>query len=368
MRTLVVSDLHLGLQGDRDVLRRPEPLAGLCARLDGVDRLVLLGDVVEMRQGPLHRSMEAAEPVLRAIGDALVPGAEVVIVPGNHDHAFVAPWLRARAADAPPPPLGLEERAGPGPSDVAARVSSWLGAGRTTFAYPGVWLREDVWATHGHYLDRLTTLPTMERLAAGVMTRIVGPVPEAATPDDFEAALAPIYAWLLEIANQPAGGGWSRRGENPSAKVWMALAGDGRRPLRARALASSVPLTVAMLNRAGLGPLRSEVSGEELRRASLRALGEAVTRLGVPARHIVVGHTHRAGPLPGDHAHEWLVPATGAHIHNGGCWVDEPLFFTTDPEGPYRAGRATIVEDDGPPRVERLVSDLGRTPDPPVPA
>ncbi len=51
LRTLVVSDFHLGNRLRRDVLRHPEPLRRLLAALDGVDRLVLLGDVAELRSG-----------------------------------------------------------------------------------------------------------------------------------------------------------------------------------------------------------------------------------------------------------------------------------------------------------------------------
>jgi predicted phosphodiesterase len=358
VRTLVLSDLHLGGGRGRDVLRRPGPLAALCERLDGVDRLVLLGDVVELRHGPRHVALAAAEPVLRRIGDALAPGAEVVLVAGNHDHAMVAPWLAERAADAPPPPLRLDERPGPAASPLAGRLADWLGPRRTDVAYPGLWLRDDVYATHGHYLDRLTTLPTMERLASGAMGRIVGRVPETgATPDDFEAALGPMYAWIDNVANQPAGAGWGASRQNTSARAWMALAGDGYRPLRARALGALLPLGILTLNRLGLGPVRSELSGPELRRASLRAMSAAVRSLGVRAEHVVFGHTHRAGPLPGDDRTEW-GGGPAPRLINAGCWVDEPLFSVGGPENPYWAGRGVLVEDAGPPRLERLVEAL----------
>ena len=45
-------------------------------------------------------------------------------------------------------------------------------------AYPGVWLRDDVYATHGHYIDRHITVPMLERLAAGAMRRVVALNPE----------------------------------------------------------------------------------------------------------------------------------------------------------------------------------------------
>ena len=51
MRTLVISDLHLGSLLDRDVLRRPQALAILESRVAQMDRLVLLGDTFELLKG-----------------------------------------------------------------------------------------------------------------------------------------------------------------------------------------------------------------------------------------------------------------------------------------------------------------------------
>jgi hypothetical protein len=56
MRTLVISDLHLGSITRRDVLRRPAALEALLGALDGVDRLVLLGDTVELLEGAPRRA------------------------------------------------------------------------------------------------------------------------------------------------------------------------------------------------------------------------------------------------------------------------------------------------------------------------
>ncbi len=56
------------------------------------------------------------------------------------------------------------------------------------------------------------------------------------------------------------------------------MAGLGR-TLRRHALAGSFQLGVAALNRAGLGPLGTDLSSGELRRAGLRAMGEVAARL-----------------------------------------------------------------------------------------
>ena len=76
MRTLVVSDLHLGIRSRRDVLRRAAPLDALVQALDGVDRLVLLGDVVDLGGHARRRAMAVAEPVMRALGQRVGPAGE----------------------------------------------------------------------------------------------------------------------------------------------------------------------------------------------------------------------------------------------------------------------------------------------------
>lgn len=367
MRTLVISDLHLGSRRPVDILRRPEPLDALCSGLTEIDRLVLLGDVLELRQGPARDALSAAQPVIQALGAALPKGAEVVITAGNHDSALVAPWLAARGLREQPPPLGVAETLGPDCSPVAATLAGWLGKKRNvTLAYPGVWLREDVWATHGHYLDRLITIPTFERIAAGGMARVVGRLPEpgegSADPDEFESALSPMYAWLEQLANgRAAGGRWAAGAA--TAKAWSLLSADGRAPLRGKALAALLPLGIAGINLAGLGPVRSKIDSDELRRAGVTAMGGVVRLLGIEARHVIFGHTHCAGPMAWMDPGEWVVPGAATQLVNTGCWTDEPRINTHDPRSPYRPGSGVLVEDDGPPRLVRITEDLGERPE-----
>jgi len=58
MRTVVLSDLHLGSSGGIDLLRRPDHRRILWAELEGADEVVLLGDAVE-----LHPRHESPSPV-----------------------------------------------------------------------------------------------------------------------------------------------------------------------------------------------------------------------------------------------------------------------------------------------------------------
>src|SRR4051812_21975044 len=339
--------MHLGAASGADVLRRAPAREALAAALDGVDRLVLLGDILELRHGPASAALAAAAPALQAIGAAM-DGGVVVLVPGNHDHGLVRPWL-----DELPEPR-VDERVEPAAaSPAAAAMAELLAPARVEIAYPGVWLRDDVYATHGHYLDVFTTIPTFERLGAGLMARLVGAPEPGATAADFEAVLAPIYAWIESAAHRTKPG---RRaaGAGRSGHMWAALAAPGRRPLRARALAAGFPVAIAAINRARLGPVSSDLSGPSLRRGGLAGMREAAARLGLRPPHLVFGHTHRTGPLPGDDLAEWTSGAT--RLHNAGSWVYARGFIGRDgPAGPYWPGGAVEVADDGPPVVRRLL-------------
>jgi len=364
MRTLVISDTHIGSRRPVDILRRPEPLEALCGALADIDRLVLLGDLLELRHGPLYDALGAARPIIEAIGAALPKGSEVVLVGGNHDSALVSPWLDRRGALEQPAPLGTETRTTADASPATEAIAGWLGKRvDCSVAYPGLWLRDDVWATHGHYLDRLITIPTFERIVAGAMARIVGKLPDepgSAAAEDFEAALSPVYAWLDQVANgRAAGGRWATGAA--TAKAWSLLSGDGRAPLRGKALATLLPLGIAGINLAGLGPVSSKISSDELRRAGLDAMSAVVGLLGVEADYVIFGHTHCAGPLPWMDPAEWRLP-NGGQMINSGCWTDEPRINSTEIVSPYRPGRGVLVTDSGPPQQLVIADELGTRP------
>lgn len=360
MRTLVVSDLHLGARSGRDVLRQTAERAALFDAAAGADRLVLLGDLVELRQGPARDALEVARSVLQGLGETLGADAEVVIVPGNHDHHLLSAWLDRRARKGPPPALGPEQPVGWRAGEPLALIARWLSPATVRAAYPGVWLGDEVYAMHGHYCDLHTTVPMFERLGAGVMRRITGLSDDRPrSVDDYEKILAPIYAWLYSLA-QHGGPNLGRSSHGASAQAWRTLeSGAGRRSrrdrLRRRGVLVAFPVLLALLNRAQLGPLRTDLSGPELRRAALRACGEVVGNLEIDAREVIFGHTHRAGPLPADAPDEWVAPS-GPRLTNTGCWIHEPSFLGPRPhESPYRAGFAVTLEDDAPPRLINLL-------------
>ncbi len=127
--------------------------------------------------------------------------------------------------------LGLEQRIEPrdaGP--LAAALAEHAAPARVEVVYPGVWLRDDVYAIHGHYSDLHATVPTFERLAAGAMARWAVELPgEGATPDDYEAVLSPLYAWMHALT-QRADHALVSAGAGASSRAWVALGGSGRRP------------------------------------------------------------------------------------------------------------------------------------------
>ncbi|HET9676755.1 MAG TPA: metallophosphoesterase, partial [Solirubrobacterales bacterium] len=244
MRTAVISDLHLGVASDEDVLRDASIRRVLFEEVAGADRLVLLGDVVELRNLPVGPSLERARPFFEELGEA-VGEIEVVLVPGNHDARLAEPLLDGRSI-AGEPALGLEQRYAPSPGPLAM-IDGWLGQARLRPAYPGIWLREDVYATHGHYVDLHLTLPRAECVAAATLMRTLGKPPQRATPADYERVLRPLYGFAYGLAQVMS---VRSRRNGPFERWWEILAGEAKGlSLRARASRAAFPPAVHGLNK-----------------------------------------------------------------------------------------------------------------------
>lgn len=357
---LVVSDLHLGARAGIATLADPGPRERLGHALGRADSVVLAGDVLELRESRQPAALAAARPILEELGRSLGE-RDVVVLAGNHDHRLIERWRqRRRAADAGP--LGLERVIEPEQaSAVAAQMARWLRPARVRIAYPGVWLRSDVYVTHGHQLDRHLTIPAFEPLAIRVLERLLARRgDDLEGVDGYEAVMAPIYAGFHELAQTvPVPVGPSGPSPSLSARAYRMLASDGAgpRPLHHRALgAIALPAAVAALRAAGLGPLKAQLSGPRLRQAALEAMGQAVRTLGIEAAHVVFGHTHRAGPLADDDRGEWRVSGTATRLYNSGSWVRERFLAGSAPESsPYRAGASVWVGRQGEPEVRHLL-------------
>lgn len=361
VKTAIVSDLHLGTRTGADIARGEAGRAALVGALERADRVVILGDLLELREEPAARVIERAEPTLCAIGEATA-GKELVLVPGNHDYELVAPALE-RARRLTGGPLAIEGRFDFAADDLAGSVAALMPDTDLSLAYPATRIRDDVVAMHGHYLDLHLSVPRPESILASFVARYFAGAELArnggpAGVDEYEAALAPLYAFAHRVA-QSAEQPMKTQGGGTSRAVWRAANPDGRPSAAGLLLAKvAIPLGVATLNAAGLGPMRADLSGVELRRAGLRAMAEVVERLQLADRHVVFGHTHRAGPLAGDVEGWWL--RGGTQLTNTGSWLYEGVFVGDDdgPSNPYFPGRVVWVGDEGPPVVEAIVDEL----------
>lgn len=323
MRTLIISDLHLGSLGGRDVLRRPAALDRLCAALEATDRLVLLGDTVELAEGRPEAAMREAEPVLRAMGEALGPGGQIVLVPGNHDHALVRPWLQELRADGKA--LGTAARVPLRSSAALRRISRWLKPARLQVRYPGVDLGDGIWAHHGHYLDRHIVRRPEITAGASAMTyeRAAG-----ASIADLTASLPSGLANRLERAGRFA------RGAGAAARPFVAgLPGVGV-----------------------LAPLTAGALDFQFRRVGLPAMDAVAAQLGVASDRLVFGHLHRVGPLTPDDPEPWV--SGDRRLWNSGSWVYESILLSrAAAPHPYWPGGALRI-DDGAITVLGLLEDL----------
>jgi UDP-2,3-diacylglucosamine pyrophosphatase LpxH len=285
----VISDLHLGTRTGTDLLARPDVRSRLIARLEHADEVVLLGDSIELRDRPLAEALTVATPFFEELGEAL-SGRRVTLVPGNHDHQLASAWLRRRGGK----PLGLDERSVPKPGDPLRLLSRRMGGTRLELAYPGVWLRPDIYATHGHYLDCHNGVRTFECFGRAVSERLVRRGGYSA-PDDYEAVLAPLYRLFYRVAQWP----WAWHGVRVGKALIRTVEGAERR-------------------RSRLEP-------------GMRVMARVVETLGIDADHILFGHLHHPG--------EWSTRG-GVRLVNTGTW-----------RGPNAVAASVLVRSDGPPEL-----------------
>ena len=230
-----------------------EPRASSCSRrLEGVDRLVLLGDLLELRHGPAREALAVARPVLaRHTRRRSRPDAGRV-VPGNHDHALIDPWLVGRGRRGPPSRWGSPRRCRRARRRRGRRsIERAMGAGERRVSYPG---RAGCATTCGRPTATTSTSTRRCRRSSGSppvpcrgsWARCRSRGPRRTTT---RGVLAPVYAWIDARAERAAPG--SCRGglrERRAAPTGCSAAG-GRRPMAARAVAGLFPLAILGINR-----------------------------------------------------------------------------------------------------------------------
>lgn len=321
MRTLLVSDLHLGSRLHRDVLRRPVAQAALYDAVAAADRVVLLGDSVELTEARPREAMAVAEPVLHEIGRHVGREGEIVLVPGNHDRPLVRDWLREHAPVLPADGV-VPARA----SEGLERVIGALAPAHVQVRYPGVWLEEGVYATHGHYLDR-HLLPVSP---FGIVRRLTRHGENPATVADYEHGPHVTRLEALLVSFLP--------------RHVSALVDDLAGGLRGVAMAAIPHVTrLRVLRR--LGPVGAGALSLQMRLAAIPALLHVLARMRIDARTVVFGHVHRSGPLARDNPLRWRIDG-GPQVLNTGSWIWEPmLLYRARPPHPYWPGGAVVIED-----------------------
>src|SRR5205085_4026862 len=114
-----------------------------------------------------------------------------------------------------------------------------------------------------------------------------------------------------------------REAGNASESAWTVLSGRsngggrGRRAVGAAARAG-FPAAVWGLNRLLHAEFEADITPAAIFSGGVDAIGETARRLGLGDKHVIYGHTHRAGPLAGEA--EWEMPG-GGRLHNTGSWV-----------------------------------------------
>lgn len=301
----------------------------LLAEVRRSDRLVLLGDAVELLEGRAHAALEEAGRVFRALGAALGPGGEAILVPGNHDRPLIRGWLRHRGSY-----LGVDDLVPADASPALASLVAQLGPASVQVRYPGAQLDDSVWVTHGHYLDRhLVPVSNWGRLRD---PRRQLPE-ERVTPGHYERRqrrvhLSPALRWLPQSV--------------------ATRLGDLASELRA----TTMPVIQEGVLDPRIAPLTARMLSLQMRRHALPAMARVVHQLGVQAEWVVFGHVHRLGPLRGDDPNQWRDPEDRISFLNTGSWLYEPrLVNRVRTPHPYWPGGSVLLEPGSPPRALGLL-------------
>jgi Calcineurin-like phosphoesterase len=214
VRALVISDTHFGAWTGEDILRDPETIALLEPALEGVDEVILLGDMFDLMFGSVRDAFQASEGLLELLQGKL-QGKRFVFLAGNHDHHFVrreAEVLLALELATGKAPVEL--RAELRQSDLLRRIlESRLPGVEVDIRYP-TYTFAGVLCAHGHYLDfhaRRSGGAPGRLLARSLWSIAVGGDDQAPTVDDYEATITLLTAMLYTIAQLPNGTQAQRR-------------------------------------------------------------------------------------------------------------------------------------------------------------
>ncbi len=384
MATAIISDLHLGAAHGDDLLRYPFFCDLLREQLDGVDHIVLLGDILDLRFQRLEDALVLSTPFLAMLGDVLREARHprVTYIAGNHDHHYAVRLLESeqeRAIDTGQS-FSLGQAVAPPDFFLSRQLARIIGqAVDIRFVYFYDVLESStgpILLTHGHYLDlHLGAAPA--RLLSLVQASIASAGQSATelSPDLYEAILRPQYELLYWIGQTPGGGQMQSRiyerlrgGAPPSTPLRQFR----RAALRGAANVGGrvgVALAETLANRLVKGgisltsPAR-EAQAEAAIHAFSLSMEELEPFLPSGMRYAIFGHTHRPGPLEDiDTLDRWSIKLHGQEtiVMNSGSWLYDGGKARRLDYRPQRwPGTFILVPDQGPPRLVEVLAHLSR--------
>jgi UDP-2,3-diacylglucosamine pyrophosphatase LpxH len=395
LRALVISDTHFGAWTGRDLLREDFFLERLAPALDGVDEVILLGDLFDFLFGSVADAVDSSAGLLAMIA-AQLPGRRFVFLAGNHDHHLVhrdeENRLEATLAhgDAPRPD-GVPPPEPPGPAFFQGFLESRLPGVEVVIAYP-TYTCAGVLCTHGHYLDPHARMAGSRgsRLLTRTLWGIAAGGPEQPTCEaDYESITTLLTEWLYIAAQMPHGTHAqqnvlraAQRAGRVASTMEAPMRGARRLAagLRDRAEGADAGLPSAAhfdavvrdeaARQAREQPLPSPPAARPrypeptvLSRSSptehaLEAFARVVSNLewDKEAEKIVFAHTHQ--PLA-----DVRATSGATRYWNSGCWIYEPDLSSRQAYARYCRyawpGTAIVIDDSEPePRLLQLLADL----------
>ena len=395
MRALVISDTHFGAWTGRDLLREEFFLERLAPALDGIDEVILLGDLFDFLFASVADAVDSSAGLLALIAEKL-PGKRFVFLAGNHDHHLVhrdeEDRLEATLArgDAPRSD-GVPPSGPPGPAFFQSFLESRMPDVEVEIAYP-TYRFADVLCTHGHYLDphaRMSGSRGSRVLTKTLWAIAAGGPEEPKCEADYESITTLLTEWLYIAAQMPHGthaqqnvfrtaqrvgrlattagapvrharrlaAGLRDRTEGddaglPSAEHFDAVVRDeAARQAREQPLSGPAPSVPTY-------PEPTVLSRSSPTEAALEAFSQVVANLEweKEADKIVFAHTHQ--PLADVRASSGTT-----RYWNSGCWIYEPDLSSRQAYARYCRfawpGTAIVVDDSEPqPRLLELLADL----------
>jgi predicted phosphodiesterase len=392
VRALVLSDTHFGAWTGEDLLRHERYRERLAPHLDGLDEVIVLGDLVDLLFGRLEEAFEATLGLLELVRERL-QGGRVVFVAGNHDHHLVTADAE-RLAEARLTGAEDAEKGG----FIGSFLARHLEGVEVEVSYP-TYTFGGVLCTHGHYLDphSRSSGGVGGRLLARMLWSIAaGGRNDPRTYEDYESTTTLLTEILYAIAQLPHGttaeqsvfeaagrlGKAARAGTLPVRAVrrWWpgrgGRAGVGGGAASGSGRAGEEPAApgfhrAAAETEARGGVPESPASGgpgyaaarlvwpSDPREHALEAFERVVDNLGwrPESGQIVFGHTHQpladVRPPSGDRVRYW----------NSGSWIYEP--DVSSPEA-YRRylengwpGTAVLIDtEEAAPRLIEMLRDL----------